>query len=202
MNEIKDIIEYCEIENKREKLNRNKILIPRIKRVMSDLCININVSKYAYYKSILQSKNCSPSEREAILEEIERLNKDKNIIEYIELEKYLQSLYDEIIDYYRTIQEDLRYELLELDTPDIYVLQKPIDENGYKEAKHIINKDAIVRYKDSFKETLIMPNKENSSKRKNRHFYNQVSFRYLEELSKDYNFDLDNKDIGKVKVLK
>ena len=202
MNEIKDIIEYCEIEKKREKLNRNKVLIPHIKRLMSDLCININVSKYAYYKSNLQSENSSETEREYYLEELNKLSNDKNVLEYIEFEKYLNSLYEEIIDYYRTIQEELRYELLELDTPDIYVLQKPIDDNGYKKAKHIINKDAIVGYKGSFKETLIMPNKINSSKRKNRHFYNQVSFRYLEELSKDYTFDLDNKDIGKVKILK
>ena len=202
MNEIKDIIEYCEIEKKREKLNRNKVLIPHIKRLMSDLCININVSKYAYYKSNLQSENSSETEREYYLEELNKLSKDKNVLEYIEFEKYLNSLYEEIIDYYRTIQEELRYELLELDTPDIYVLQKSIDDNGYKEAKHIINKDAIVGYKGSFKETLIMPNKINSSKRKNRHFYNQVSFRYLEELSKDCTFDLETKNIGKVKILK
>ena len=144
MNEIKDIIEYCEIEKKREKLNRNKILIPHIKRLMSDLCININVSKYAYYKSNLQSENSSETEREYYLEELNKLSKDKNVLEYIEFEKYLNSLYDEIIDYYRTIQEELRYEILELDTPDIYVLQKPIDDNGYKEAKHIINKDAKI----------------------------------------------------------
>ena len=202
MNEIKEIVDNCQIYEKRERADHNRIIIPHIKRLMSDLCFYRGVYNYVNFGNRLQYEDLSLDERRYILEELEKLRKDRYVIEYIELEKHCNTLFNEITDYYRTIQEGLRHELLYLDVPNIYVLQKPISFDGVKQAKHIIDSDDTISYKGSFEETLVMPYDMKSSIRKNRHFYNQVSFRYLEAVCDDYSFDLDNKDIGKVKILK
>ena len=202
MNKIKEIVDYCDINKKREKAEHNRIIIPHIKRLMSDLCFYKDVYNYVNCRNRLQNEDLYLDEKRYILEELEKLKKDKYVKEYIELEKHCNTLFNEITDYYRTIQESLRHELLCLEVPDIYVLQKPISLDGVKKVRHIIDSNDTLSYKGNYNETLIMPNDMKTSIRKNRHFYNQVSFRYLEALCDDYSFDLDNKDIGKVKILK
>ena len=49
--------------------------------------------------------------------------------------------------------------------------------------------------------TVIMPNKELKSRKKARHFYNKTSFKYLEALINDSNYSLEEKNLGKVKIL-
>jgi len=167
---------------------------------MSDLSLYWNVSKYIYACDKL--KYCEEYEKEEYLERIEKLKDDKEVIAYRELKKHVEKLYDEIRDYYISIQKDLREELLYLDLPEIFVDQgKVIGEANLKEAKHIVVPSTMLFYEDdNCDETLVGSYNELNSKRKKRHFYNKVSFRYLEELTKDDSFDIGNKDLGKVKV--
>ncbi len=200
MSDLKELIDALEIKEKRERLKHNKIVILQIKKRMSDLSLYWNVSKYIYACDKL--KYCEEYEKEDYLERIKALKDDKEVIAYIELKKHLDKLYDEIRDYYLSVQKDLREELLYYDLPEIFVDQgSVIDGGNLKEAKHIVVPSAMLFYEgNDCGESLVGPYAQLDSKRKKRHFYNKVSFRYLEELTKDDSFDLENKDLGKVKV--
>ncbi len=201
MNNIKEIVKYYEIEEKRERVFHNNLLILQIKKMMSDLSLYHNVSRYIY--DLDKIKYCDEFEKSMLLNEIDFLKKDEHVIIYIELKKHIDRLEEEIKEYYKTIQVDLRRELISLNTPDIFVNQDYIDDKkDMKFARHIISPSSLLVYDDDYSETMISSYKDLKSKRSKRHFYNQVSFRYLEELSKDYNYDLDGKYLGNVKILK
>ena len=203
MDKIKDIVEKVEIDKKREKVFHNRIIIRELKVKLSDLCYYRAVNKYVYLKEKVKHPDEVTNEELLLMyEELEELKNDKYVIIYNEIYAHIEMLYREISDYYKSIQIDLREELKSLELPSIYVVQRPLKINGIeKEAKHIIDSDDTINYDSDIDGTLVMSNDLKLSKRKNRHFYNQVSFKYLADLAIDHSFNLDNKRIGKVKIL-
>ena len=206
MKEIKQIVDKLKITDKRNKLieNNNKIL--KLKTAMSKLALFKNVAHYAYNYRLIEY--LEKEETEESLFEIIKLEEenaillaDENVYLYKILQDYIKILEKENSDYYQTIQTKLRYELMSLNHPNIYIYQGKLDPK-YKDKAfmHII--DYTHYFTDgNYPDISIMPYDELDSNRQNRHFYNGVSFKYLEELTKDYSFDLDNKNIGRVKIL-
>ena len=166
-----------EIKEQRERIISNKKKILSLTVQISDLSINNNVAKYIYYSDYENYDECS------LLED------DPKVQEYLVLKEELDSLKHETIDYYKNIQINLK-DSLEDEDIDIYVYNGKVNRN-------IINKEQLSNNAG----TIIYPVKELNSKRKLRHFYNKKSFKYLEELTKDNNYSLDNKNLGRVKIL-
>ena len=197
---VKDLVDYYEIDEKRDRLSHNKLLILRLNKDMSDLKLNRNVSMYAY--DLDKLKYCDDFEKSIIKEEMRILERDKDVILYKELLIHVHRLENEIKEYYKTINIDLREGLMDLDYPDIFVNQGYVDSTRTdKFARNVIIPGSLIIF-DECDEKLIDSYRELNSKRRKRHFYNQVSFRYLEELSKDCSFGLEGKNLGNVKVLK
>ena len=190
MNSIKEVIEKTKIKEKQEELIKNKETALKLKVKMSDLKLNYNVALYAYALEKIEHRE----ELSKYFQIIEELEKDPNVIEYVNLTKQLAEVKEKIADYYYFIQINLREKLIDIDYPDIYVYHISYDEELLK---NIID-DELIEYDEN--NIIIYPPKEIDSNRKNRHFYNKVSFKYLEGLTKDNSFSLDGKRLGKVKI--
>ena len=180
------------LKEKGERIASNRRRITHLKKKMSDLKIDRDVAIYA-----------AALERIAYGEEMLSyfaltisLSSNPNVIEYSNLRKEILELENQIVEYYRNIQIGLRNRLTYTETPDIYVYYGTSDNQIL--TKNIITSEIIELDPEK---TTIFPQAELKSKRKLRHFYNQTSFKYLEELSKDNSFSLEEKNIGKVRVL-
>ena len=68
--------------------------------------------------------------------------------------------------------------------------------------KNIISKKSLNQEYNKREIYLISPIYNMDSFRDFRHFYNKTSFHYLESLCEDYSFDINNKNLGKIKVRK
>ena len=125
-----------------------------------------------------------------IMRTLERLD---GVKEYIKLRGENQHLNHLIEDYFRKVNIDFRQNYFEgLKLPNIYVKSS----EGFT---HIIDSnDNIEGRRDS--ETLIYPLYDISSKRDLRHFYNKLSFHYLESLVDDLDYSLENKKLGKILI--
>lgn len=209
MERIKNIVNDLDIPTKREKLQSAKLEIQNIKVAMSNLTLNRDVAKYAYnLDKMLQIINLRTKEAyhqmKQLREEMYYLEIIPEVVEYQRLWARIKELEQSISEYYRTIQIDLRKELIYEKKPEIYVYQGFINNpNDLQLSKHIIIPGTMQAYYNPETVPTIYP--ESSiikSNREARHFYNQVSFKYLEQLTEDYSFDLEGKDLGKVKVLK
>lgn len=197
---IKELVNFHEISEKRDRVKQNRLLILRLHRDMSDLKLCRNVCLYAYDLDKLEY--CDDLEKSILKEEMRILERDKDVIMYKTLLNHVNRLEEEIKEYYKTINIDLREGLMMLDYPDIFVNQGYVDSTKTdKFARNVVIPGSLIVY-DEYDDVLIDSYKELDSKKRKRHFYNQVSFRYLEELSKDYSFDLDGKRLGNVKILK
>ena len=192
MNTIEGIIKDNKILEKKEKILKNKQEITRLKKQMSDLTINRNVAIYAY---AVQKVNLS-EEVHSYMEIMKQVSEDPIVQEYKKLQKELMKLEEEIADYYYFIQINLREKLEKLENPNIYTYYGFLDDDPV--IRNIIDAEIIDYDEDN---TIIMPEKEFKSNRKIRHFYNKISFKYLEALAKDNSFEVEGKDLGKVKVL-
>ncbi len=190
MNSIEEVIEKTKIKEKQEELIKNKETALKLKIKMSDLKLNYNVALYAYALEKIEHRE----ELSKYFPIIEELENDPNVIEYINLTNQLAEVKEKIADYYYFIQINLREKLIDIDYPDIYVYHISYDEELLK---NIID-DELIEYDEN--NIIIYPPKEIDSNRKNRHFYNKVSFKYLEGLTKDNSFSLDGKRLGKVKI--
>ena len=94
---------------------------------------------------------------------------------------------------------DLREELSKHELPNIYVYQ---EDNHDPLFRHIIVPDRIVTASFTEDGMAIFPLYILDSNREFRHFYNKTSFKYLEELSIDRSYNLENKRFGKVIIKK
>ena len=74
-------------------------------------------------------------------------------------------------------------------------------ENNLKLYKNIVIPNTVKTELDE-DDIGLYPVQEIESQRDYRKFYNRVSFRYMEGLTRDYSFDLDSKNIKNAKVLK
>lgn len=180
------------LREQKEKIiaNRNEIL--HIKKKLSDLKLNHNVATYAYSMDKITWKE----EVDKYLKITEDLKKDEEIQEYIKLDNQLKSLEQEKINYYKDIQITLKDEINKRNKPTPFVYFN-------EDKKNIITRD-ITSSQLSILELnneVVLPPKELKSKRKRRHFYNRVSFKYLEELTNDNDFSIENKNLGNIKKL-
>jgi len=216
MEKIKQIVENLEIPEKKEQLKTSRLRMSTIKHQMSDLTIHQNVAQYVhdldtieYYKKFrenLTKAELANAQRElaAIEDRRQYLDADPFVQEY-------QRLFGEFLDekksadvYYQTIQKDLRTELLDLELPRLFIYQGNINcGRKYKLARHIIIPNTVETFEQPEQiGTIIYPVKDMRSKRKLDHFYSLTSFRYLKQLTEDYSFDLEGKNLGSVSVLR
>lgn len=213
MEQIKQIVEDLEINEKRAKVDENKKTMLRIKREMSDLTFNINVAKYAHaigeirYLYRLLNKAITTEKKLEILDKIEEQRKllpeletDSYVIEYKGLMEEYESLAKENSQFYRSINVDFRTELLDLRLPDVYVYQGTLENgNDFNLYRHLMIPGTVI-FSDELPEQTIYPSKEVDSNRRSRHYYNKISYKYLDQLSQDYELDPQTKKLGKVKT--
>ena len=202
-NEIKRIVDRCKIHEKKEQLKNDRLKIYQNERDMSKMTFDRKVGLYAYnldkYLLILEDyvNNNKPelkSKVEELTEYLVDYEKDPDILKYVNLRVENSNLMNRLDEYYKAVNIDLRNELSVIRTPDIYVYIGDCYE-------HIIL-PSIYAYEDNYRDYSIYPNNYIYSKRDFRHFYNKTSFHYLEELSQDYSFDLEGKNLGKVLIKK
>lgn len=208
MNKIKQIVTSLRIQERREELEENKRKILSLKKQMSDLCLHKNVAKYAYNsdrlkelveKVIREHDESVKPELQRLREEIELLVEDPYVVEYQTLRYQVQEMELDNKDYFQTINITLREKLIEEELPSIYIYQGLLAPTQKKLYRNIIDPEELTT--DESSKTLILPNYMFTSRRKERHFYSHNSFHYLEQLSKDYSYDLEGKKLGRVKVL-
>lgn len=205
--DIKDIVLSLRIKEKREELQKNRDRIIHLRYLMSQLTFNRTVGLYAFTVDeidylIADSKKCDEVKRKEIYSKIKeleskalKLQEDPEVQKYAELrDEYYRVLFDN--EYFLTVNIGLREELSKIGIPNIYIKQHDYDHD-----KNIVDKSPLI---DEFtKEDLVViyPYYKMESFRDFRHFYSKTSFKYLEELSKDYSFDVEGKRIGKVRTL-
>ena len=192
MEKIEEIVDLYNIKEKREQMHNNRLMIAHLKKEMSDLKLNRDVAIYA---AALEKVGYG-EEIHSYLTLAANLRNDPKVSEYIKLKNQVTLLEQQIVDYYRSIQIGLRNRLMYTDTPDIFVYYGMFEEDAI--ARNIVSDE--LAFLDKV-DKVVLPTRRIESNRKSRHFYNKVSFKYLEELTKDNSLSIENKDLGKVKVL-
>lgn len=192
MNKIEETVELYNLKEKGEKLKKSRAEIIHLKKLASDLKINRNVAIYEY----AMQKVVFGEEIHSYLSVADKLRDDPNVQKYREIITKIYWLERQAVEYYRGIQIALRNRLAFFEEPDIYVYYGTF---GDKQLTRNIISDDLMLLDDA--NTVIMPNKELKSRKKARHFYNKTSFKYLEALINDSNYSLEEKNLGKVKIL-
>ena len=188
--QIKDFVMKCNISSKKEELINTKKKIFELEREMANLVLDYEVGTYVHL-----SEN---SEIEKTNKSLKKMEKNKNVLRYLECKKELMLISNTIGQYERSINSNFRKMFSDYIVPDIYVFQGYVDKN-LASAKNIIMPEVNMLYRQE-KSTIIYPVYDITSNRDLRHFYNRVSFKYLEAMSEDYTFDLANKKLGKVRI--
>ena len=205
MNEsIKRISKESNIEDKKWKLLNDRKKFYQNEREMSKLVLDYNIGKFAHeldeYYYYLWKFDADRSNQELLkkLDEIftrvKKLEKAPGVSHYEDIRMDNARIKICLDDYYKTINILFRYKLCSIDLPSIYVYNGEV-------FKHIIDKSDN-REKVEDKSVIIYPICEAPSKRDLRHFYNKTSYKYLEGISNDYSFDLEGKNLGKIRILK
>ena len=192
MNKIEETVELYNLKEKGEKLKKSRAEIIHLKKLASDLKINRNVAIYEY----AMQKVVLGEEIHSYLSVADKLRDDPNVQKYREIIIKIYWLERQAVEYYRGIQIALRNRLAFFEEPDIYVYYGTFDD---KQLTRNIISDDLMLLDDA--NTVIMPNKELKSRKKARHFYNKTSFKYLEAFINDNNYSLEEKNLGKVKIL-
>ena len=209
---IKELVNMHNISERKEEYLRNRELIYKLERLLARMSLDHKVGTYInnrdkYHDLIDKREHAKGKELDMINKEIIIQSKKMKLLddgshkvkEYIETERECQILKDMLGDYYRAINEGFRYEFNSYEVPNIYVYQGNV-------ANIVVTKNIILPdIKEIYEVTndiIVFPPYELKSNREYRHFYNRVSFKYLEKMTEDYTFDLDNKNIGKVKIRK
>ena len=210
MNKIKRIVKRLDIPEQRKEYLNNKKYIEEMLRAMEELNGFEEVQQYIFLlhecdTKLAEIKTASYGEirRLSVIihklqDEIKKIEGNKLVSEY----KMYRDTYYELKQrnsmYYKTINVGLRQELSFLKLPEIYVYQGVLECNThYKLLRHIIVPNKVVYYRD-MPATIISPVDDIESKKKTRHFYNRVSFKYLDQLAEDGTFDVKVKKLGKV----
>lgn len=211
-NEIREIVERLKIREVKKAYLDNKDKLFKMERLMSTMIFDREVGLYAFYadevnyfvKKLIDSDSFC---REKICKEIyasERKMKELEKNSKIEDYAILRNQYYNVIfnngyydNYFKLINITLREEISKLKKSDIYISQSKYDYD-----KNIIDSTWLTFDKIEKGTTIIEPVYDMQSNRDFRHFYNKTSFKYLEQLTEDYSFDLENKNLGKVKIKK
>ena len=207
MKSIERVVLECDIAKKRERMIQNQKDMLMVKNMMSHLTLHKNVAQYAYcldYDDYYRKKKeLTPEEEKKCYEgriQMALLVDDPHVTVYRELKDEYDRMERECREYYQTIQIPFREALKDTDLPNIFVYQGMLDRKSkLKLSRHIILGELHEAYK-STPSIVIYPVKDLYSKREFRHFYNHVSFKYLEQMSQDYRSDVKTKKLGKVIV--
>ncbi len=204
--DIKYVVESLEIPQLKKELQEDRKRLFELKCEMSRLTFDRNVGLYAYYVDeidylITKLENNTPEKVKEIVSQIKQLEFQAmqmtscpGVNEY----SMLRDEYYELLlknDYYLAINIGLRERLPQfVEMPKIYVEQSHFDFD-----KHIIDGSPL-KPVDENSSIVVDPLYYMESLRDYRHFYNKVSFKYLEQLCEDYSFDLEGKKLGKVRI--
>ena len=180
--DVYDISNYLRIQEKKKELLEAKERIFKIGRLKSEIRFHLNTNFNNYMDK--------EQERIDFLSTLRTLKEEEYDLLGIEYDYLVSNLND----YFKTINIDFRKELSNLDLPLIYVEQSHFDFD-----KHIIDESPL-KCENENSSILITPVYDMNSIRNYRHFYNKISFKYLELLSEDYDFSLENKNLGKVLI--
>lgn len=215
MKIIEEIVNYLDIPKKKERLINSRSRMLELKSKMSSLTIHKTVATYVYNMGTIEFfqknfANLSKEDKAYAEKEIAKLMTQQAYLEEDKLVQEYNSLLAEFImekrsadEYYQTIQIGLRNELLDQQLPEIYIYQGDLNpDRKYKLARHIIGANSVEIFETPDQmPTIIYPSTLVESKRKLDKLYNKTSFRYLEQLTTDYSYDLENKDLGNVRIL-
>ena len=181
------------LKEQKEQIIKNESKVLQLKIKMSDLTIHNNVAQFAHaIDEMLEEHKVSE-----YLKLATKFKDDENVQEYIELRRNLNKLENEIIENKKKIQKDLKKAIKkrQISTPNIYY--------GRDEKNNVITKNITTNQLSLLKESkeVILPTTELKSKKNIRHFYNRISFKYLEQLVNNNDYSLEKKDLGRVKKL-
>ena len=212
--QIRKFVKRCKVQEKKEKLIETKKMLLKLQSEMANLTLNYEVGKYVYmldeYDNLRAEKNAVTGIEMGKLnvkmmsmgKELKKMEGNPKIIKYLELKRKYLELLAVVGEYAESINYDFRRCFYDYNIPKIFVFQGYIGENNeITTAKNIILPDTIALYR-KVTDTIIYPIEDNNSNKSLRHFYNKVSFKYLEEMTNDYSFDLESKNLGKVKIRK
>jgi len=202
METLRNVVNSLGIPEKRERFLESESLILRVKSTMSKLTFYKPVAMYARNLDILEHETDDMVVKNTRLQNVILLKTEPNVETYESLRQDLIRLQGLSNEYYKSLQIDLRDSLLDYKLPDIYVYQGLLQDKGdMKLCRHIIIPGTYQTYEDESEVgTVIYPFKEKESNRKLRHFYDKVSFKYLEGISTDLSYDLEGKRLGKVRI--
>jgi hypothetical protein len=203
---IRDIVYSLDIPEKKKELIENRERIFNLGRKMSKMTFNRTVGMYAFYLDeiqylIAESKKCETSEAKKILLKVKELEeKALVLLRNPEVEEYdrVREEYYKLVsnnEYYLTINIGLREELSKIGVPEIY-----IEQHEYDYDKNIVDSSKLKNDFSGTPITIISPVYEMKSFRDFRHFYNKTSFHYLEEVCRDFNYDLEGKRLKGINI--
>lgn len=194
-NELKNLILSSGLKEEKEKLQSYRDELFDNGRKMAKLTFDRRVGLYAFsfekYLYLMMDED-SDEEINRLLDTMSSLEEIEGVQEYLRLRGKNDLLKSKIDNYFRDVNIGLRRNLSELELPNIYVY-------GKDKFIHIIESDNEKSISTS-EDTLVYPYYNLSSLRDLRHFYNKLSFHYLNEMIDDYDFDVRSKKLGKIKI--
>ena len=185
----KEIIILNKLTKKREEHIENEETMFDLSCQMNKLTRNQKVAMYAFK---LDEYALSPSRK--LRKEIKELEQYPEVLEYKNVRDEYNARKKLVSVYAKSINHKFRKDMQKLPLPNIFVWQGD-------EYVNIID-PTVTMSKDYREPTIITPVTELSSNRELRKFYNRVSYHYLEALSIDNDYSLENKKIGKIKIKK
>ena len=202
MEQIKKIIDDLELKQKKEEFLNNKEFLFWLERKMAEMTFQYEVGWYAhcldeidFLKKSLET--ASPKKKELLERKIEllqlqiqHLETKEEILIYKKTRELYHQIKEENHKYHQMLQKDFRERLRTIETIPYYVSQ-----GCGNKAKHIIHKD------EEKEEANVYPQKKLKSKRKYRHFYNKLSFQYLESIMETKDLTIKEKQLKKVKIM-
>ena len=200
--QIKKIVSECRIDEEREQFKIIKDKLFLLERKMANLTLDYGVGTYVHMLEEYSSLEPTDKRRKELKRKLKVLGYNPSIIKYLEFKKYYDWYSYSLSNYAKGINVEFRNLVGQYKVPDVFVFQGYVDE--YKRiasAKNIVIPKVDMLYCDE-KTIMIYPSYDITSNRELRHFYNRVSYKYLEAMTNDYCFDNDSKNIGKVKIKK
>lgn len=204
-SEVKDISEYLKIKELKEGMYKDRERIFKLKCEMSRLTFDRTVGLYA--RCVDEIEDLAKG-RFYFNEKPDWVKAGKRIVELLEeaatyewhdgvkqYKKDREEINKIILNsiYHKVINVDFRNTVSSLnDLPQVFVTNKDF-------TCHIIDKDRVLDENEDFVAIEPLPNV--NSKRDIRHFYNRTSFKYLQDLSENYDFDVDRSKLGKVRTI-
>ena len=195
-SELKMLVDFSLLKDEKRRLEyyRNKIF--ENGRSMAKLTFDRSVGLYALnfdrYLDLLHNGNTDDEKARVFLDIMRTLEHLDGVKEYIRLRGDNAHLKYLIEEYFRQVNMNFRYDLCKMELPSIYVKSS----DGFT---HIIDDEKNLENRNG-NETIVYPLYNLESKRDLRHFYNKLSFHYLESLIDDCDFDISNKKLGKILI--